>query len=79
MPRTRREILEVLIKGLHRLEYRGYDSAGVGIDGGNSKEWEANSKNIQLIKQTGKVKALDEEIHSKCYGGYFKFSHYMPV
>uniref|UniRef100_A0A672R4U9 glutamine--fructose-6-phosphate transaminase (isomerizing) n=1 Tax=Sinocyclocheilus grahami TaxID=75366 RepID=A0A672R4U9_SINGR len=55
--------LEVLIKGLHRLEYRGYDSAGVGIDGGNSKEWETNSKNIHLIKQTGKVKSLDEEIH----------------
>uniref|UniRef100_A0A671T337 glutamine--fructose-6-phosphate transaminase (isomerizing) n=1 Tax=Sinocyclocheilus anshuiensis TaxID=1608454 RepID=A0A671T337_9TELE len=63
VPRTRREILEVLIKGLHRLEYRGYDSAGVGIDGGNSKEWETNSKSIHLIKQTGKVKALDEEIH----------------
>ncbi|KAG1949258.1 glutamine--fructose-6-phosphate aminotransferase [isomerizing] 1 [Pimephales promelas] len=63
VPRTRREILEVLIKGLHRLEYRGYDSAGVGIDGGNSKEWEANSKSIHLIKQTGKVKALDDEIH----------------
>ncbi|XP_067251528.1 glutamine--fructose-6-phosphate aminotransferase [isomerizing] 1 isoform X2 [Chanodichthys erythropterus] len=63
VPRTRREILEVLIKGLQRLEYRGYDSAGVGIDGGNSKEWETNSKSIQLIKQTGKVKALDEEIH----------------
>lgn len=28
VPRTRREILEVLIKGLQRLEYRGYDSAG---------------------------------------------------
>uniref|UniRef100_A0A8C1IR77 glutamine--fructose-6-phosphate transaminase (isomerizing) n=1 Tax=Cyprinus carpio TaxID=7962 RepID=A0A8C1IR77_CYPCA len=63
VPRTRREILEVLIKGLRRLEYRGYDSAGVGIDGGNSKEWETNSKSIHLIKQTGKVKALDEEIH----------------
>ncbi|XP_059379797.1 glutamine--fructose-6-phosphate aminotransferase [isomerizing] 1-like [Carassius carassius] len=63
VPRTRREILEVLIKGLQRLEYRGYDSAGVGIDGGNSKEWETNSKSIQLIKQTGKVKALDDEIH----------------
>jgi len=27
-PRTRREILDILIKGLQRLEYRGYDSAG---------------------------------------------------
>lgn len=28
VPRTRREILEILLKGLQRLEYRGYDSAG---------------------------------------------------
>uniref|UniRef100_A0AAY5KS15 glutamine--fructose-6-phosphate transaminase (isomerizing) n=1 Tax=Esox lucius TaxID=8010 RepID=A0AAY5KS15_ESOLU len=62
VPRTRREILEILLKGLRRLEYRGYDSAGVGIDGGNGKEWEANARCIQLIKQSGKVKALDDEI-----------------
>lgn len=40
-------------------------SAGVGIDGGNNKDWENNSKSIQLIKQRGKVKVLDEEIHSE--------------
>lgn len=28
VPKTRREILEILLKGLRRLEYRGYDSAG---------------------------------------------------
>ena len=38
---------------------------GVGIDGGNNKDWETNAKSIQLIKQRGKVKALDEEIHSE--------------
>ncbi|KAG2469543.1 GFPT1 aminotransferase, partial [Polypterus senegalus] len=65
VPRTRREILEILIKGLRRLEYRGYDSAGVGIDSGNSKNWDENGKSIQLIKQRGKVKALDEEIHKQ--------------
>ncbi|KAE8618751.1 hypothetical protein XENTR_v10009483 [Xenopus tropicalis] len=62
VPRTRREILERLIRGLQRLEYRGYDSAGVGIDGGNEKNWENNNQ-IQLIKKKGKVKALDEEIN----------------
>lgn len=36
----------------------------MGIDGGNGKDWETNAKSIQLIKQRGKVKALDEEIHS---------------
>ncbi|XP_053320299.1 glutamine--fructose-6-phosphate aminotransferase [isomerizing] 1 isoform X1 [Spea bombifrons] len=65
VPRTRREILERLIKGLQRLEYRGYDSAGVGVDGGNEKNWENNSSSIQLIKQKGKVKALDEAINKQ--------------
>ncbi|XP_005804385.1 glutamine--fructose-6-phosphate aminotransferase [isomerizing] 1 [Xiphophorus maculatus] len=65
VPRTRRDILEILLKGLRRLEYRGYDSAGVGIDGGDSKDWETNAKTIKLIKQRGKVKALDEEIHKQ--------------
>ncbi|XP_073425222.1 glutamine--fructose-6-phosphate aminotransferase [isomerizing] 1 isoform X2 [Dendrobates tinctorius] len=65
VPRTRREILERLIKGLQRLEYRGYDSAGVGIDGGNEKNWENNASKIQLIKKKGKVKALDEEINKQ--------------
>ena len=31
-PRTRQYVLETLIKGLQRLEYRGYDSAGVAFD-----------------------------------------------
>ncbi|KAM9744155.1 glutamine--fructose-6-phosphate aminotransferase [isomerizing] 1 [Menidia menidia] len=65
VPRTRRDILEILLKGLRRLEYRGYDSAGVGIDGGNGKDWKSNARTIQLIKQRGKVKALDEEIHKQ--------------
>ena len=33
VPRTRQRILEILLKGLQRLEYRGYDSAGVAFDG----------------------------------------------
>ncbi|KAJ3604221.1 hypothetical protein NHX12_028962 [Muraenolepis orangiensis] len=65
VPRTRREILEILLKGLHRLEYRGYDSAGVGIDGGNQKDLDSNIRSIQLIKQRGKVQALDEEINKQ--------------
>ena len=39
-PRERRFILETLITGLKRLEYRGYDSAGIAVDSGNeSDEW----------------------------------------
>merc|ERR1712055_473395 len=58
-PKTRKEILDLLIKGLHRLEYRGYDSAGVGIDGYNG------NASIELIKSTGKVKILEDKIQSK--------------
>lgn len=36
----------------------------MGLDGGNDKDWEANACKINIIKQTGKVKALDEEVHS---------------
>ncbi|XP_022247295.1 glutamine--fructose-6-phosphate aminotransferase [isomerizing] 2-like isoform X1 [Limulus polyphemus] len=52
-PRTRREILEYLIKGLQRLEYRGYDSAGVAIDDGEK---------TSIIRQSGKVKMLEDKI-----------------
>lgn len=54
-PKTRREVLECLVSGLKRLEYRGYDSAGVAIDTNDSQ-------NILLIKSTGKVKVLEDTI-----------------
>eukprot|EP00092_Neocalanus_flemingeri_P027786 GFUD01030162.1.p1 GENE.GFUD01030162.1~~GFUD01030162.1.p1 ORF type:complete len:683 (+),score=142.50 GFUD01030162.1:58-2106(+) len=57
-PRSRKEILDLLIKGLQRLEYRGYDSAGVGLD---SKE----SGKIELVKKQGKVKILEDEIYRR--------------
>lgn len=52
-PKTRREILELLVTGLKRLEYRGYDSAGVAVDA-------ADQKDIAVIKRSGKVAALEE-------------------
>lgn len=54
-PKTRRELIEILIKGLQRLEYRGYDSAGIGIDG-------PGNDGMILIKKRGKVKALEDEV-----------------
>jgi glucosamine--fructose-6-phosphate aminotransferase (isomerizing) len=53
-PKTRREILELLIKGLQRLEYRGYDSAGVAFDSDDGQ--------IEIIRHQGKVKVLEDEI-----------------
>lgn len=55
-PRTRREILEYLIKGLQRLEYRGYDSAGVAID------FDPKGVYTGILRRSGKVKMLENEI-----------------
>ncbi|XP_077999413.1 glutamine--fructose-6-phosphate aminotransferase [isomerizing] 1-like [Glandiceps talaboti] len=65
VPKTRKEILELLIKGLQRLEYRGYDSAGLAIDGGNEDPQSQKRPSIRVIKKKGKVKALDEEISTQ--------------
>ncbi|XP_012707156.2 glutamine--fructose-6-phosphate aminotransferase [isomerizing] 2 [Fundulus heteroclitus] len=65
VPRTRKEIFETLVKGLQRLEYRGYDSAGIAVDGPKKTTHDLNNNSICLIKKKGKVKALDEEIYQK--------------
>jgi glucosamine--fructose-6-phosphate aminotransferase (isomerizing) len=43
----------ILINGLKRLEYRGYDSAGIGI---------LTDDNAIIVKQKGKVSLLEEKI-----------------
>jgi len=51
-PKSRQEMLDLLVTGLKRLEYRGYDSTGVAIDS-------PDNKNIVMVKRTGKVKVLE--------------------
>ncbi len=46
----------ILIGGLHRLEYRGYDSAGILV---------CNNSEYQLTKITGKVNALSKMLETK--------------
>jgi glucosamine--fructose-6-phosphate aminotransferase (isomerizing) len=55
-PRLRQEIIKVLIDGLKRLEYRGYDSAGIAVDDSAS----TNDKHeIVVVKKSGKVAMLE--------------------
>ncbi|TNN58432.1 Glutamine--fructose-6-phosphate aminotransferase [isomerizing] 2 [Liparis tanakae] len=63
--RTRREIFETLVNGLLRLEYRGYDSAGVAVDGPKKTDTDNNKNTTCIFKTKGKVKALDEELYKK--------------
>uniref|UniRef100_A0A5S6Q3K2 glutamine--fructose-6-phosphate transaminase (isomerizing) n=1 Tax=Trichuris muris TaxID=70415 RepID=A0A5S6Q3K2_TRIMR len=60
-PRTREEIVNILIKGLQRLEYRGYDSAGIGID--SDEKTPDGNNGIMLLKNSGKVKSLEDSIY----------------
>lgn len=62
VPRTRKEIFETLVKGLQRLEYRGYDSAGIAVDGPKTT---TDKNTLCLIKKKGKVKALEDELYKQ--------------
>lgn len=62
-PRTREEILKILLNGLKRQEYRGYDSAGLAIDKNNdTNAGDSHKPEISLFKCKGKVSYLEEEI-----------------
>ena len=54
---AQRDVAEILINGLHRLEYRGYDSAGVAVVDPNHA--------LHRVRCLGKVKALDEAVAVK--------------
>jgi glucosamine--fructose-6-phosphate aminotransferase (isomerizing) len=51
-----REAYPVIMKGLKRLEYRGYDSAGVAL---------LDNNNLRVYKKQGRVAALEESIIGK--------------
>ena len=61
------EAYPILIKGLHRLEYRGYDSAGVSM---------INAQNeLHVYKATGKVKALEDKCANEDVTGTIGIAH----
>lgn len=57
----------ILIKGLHRLEYRGYDSAGVALINDNDK--------LHVYKTKGKVNDLEAFCESKDISGTLGIAH----
>ncbi len=63
----KRDAYPVLIKGLHRLEYRGYDSAGVALIGKNG--------NLNVYKAKGKVSELENFAKDKDISGSIGIAH----
>jgi glucosamine--fructose-6-phosphate aminotransferase (isomerizing) len=62
-----REAYPILIKGLHRLEYRGYDSAGVALIGENDQ--------LNVYKSRGRVEDLERLSGSKDVSGRAGIAH----
>jgi len=55
-PRDRKTIIRFLIQGLKRLEYRGYDSAGISISGENG--------NPEIFRKQGNIAALENSLNT---------------
>lgn len=62
VPKSRGDILNTLIEGLQRQEYRGYDSAGLAVDGAPLPPPEKGGREVLIFRQVGKVHALKETI-----------------
>lgn len=61
-----REAYPVIIKGLKRLEYRGYDSTGVALKNGDS---------LKIFKKKGKVAELEEAVIGKDLHSHIGIGH----
>ncbi|MDZ4667586.1 MAG: glutamine--fructose-6-phosphate transaminase (isomerizing) [bacterium] len=62
-----RDACPIILKGLKRLEYRGYDSAGVALLDGN--------KEMKVYKKTGKVTDLEKEIGDRDTSAFTGMGH----
>ncbi|HOZ49536.1 MAG TPA: glutamine--fructose-6-phosphate transaminase (isomerizing) [Candidatus Hydrogenedentes bacterium] len=58
--------VEVIMTGLHRLEYRGYDSAGVAVIRG---------KRLECVKSLGKLKVMDAKLEEEGLEGPIGIGH----
>jgi glucosamine--fructose-6-phosphate aminotransferase (isomerizing) len=70
-----RPVMPVLIKGLQRLEYRGYDSSGIAIVSDSVGPNEAPNEALQLFKRKGKVQDLIDHIGAEKPEGKVGIGH----
>ena len=64
---AQRDVVDILVEGLRRLEYRGYDSAGVAVVN--------SSGELQRLRRLGKVKELSDAVHSSPTPGGTGIAH----
>src|SRR5712692_5168773 len=63
----KKRVVPIIIEGLRRLEYRGYDSAGIAVAG--------NGEGLQIRRAEGKLRNLEEVIRQKPLDGTYGIGH----
>ena len=61
-----RDAVPILMEGLKRLEYRGYDSAGIAV---------VNGDRVQCQKTKGKIAALEEMLRENPLSSTIGIAH----
>ncbi|MDQ1451746.1 MAG: hypothetical protein QOK38_1612 [Acidobacteriaceae bacterium] len=64
---SKRDVVQVILDGLRRLEYRGYDSAGIAVAGGDT--------GLELRRAPGKLRNLEEVIRQQPMHGSYGIGH----
>ncbi|WP_413285781.1 glutamine--fructose-6-phosphate transaminase (isomerizing) [Vibrio sp. MA40-2] len=64
---AQRDVVEILVEGLRRLEYRGYDSAGVAVVDAD--------KNLTRVRRLGKVQELSDAVAQQAVIGGTGIAH----
>jgi glutamine---fructose-6-phosphate transaminase (isomerizing) len=63
----KKRVVPVILEGLRKLEYRGYDSAGIAVAG--------NGEGLQIRRAEGKLRNLEEVIRAKPMDGTYGIGH----
>ncbi len=63
----KKDVVPVILEGLRRLEYRGYDSAGIAVSGKTGV--------LEICRAEGKLRNLEEAIRQKPLNGTYGIGH----
>ena len=63
----RKQVVPIILDGLRRLEYRGYDSAGIAVSG--------NGEGLQIRRVEGKLRNLENMIRMHPLDGTYGIGH----